>query len=132
MGISDVFVSRPFYGPRVDFATGFPTIEKLRVEVLEIGNLGWSMCDTLVFNESSFQEFHNCRNPHCTQGGILLGDLVRDVVSSGQIKKEHELKCAGFEGSPKGRKKYGICWNRFKVTIEIQYKQPVRSSPSGC
>lgn len=122
---SDVFRGQDLvFGNKVTFNEAFPEIEDLRVEVEQLGNGVTELNRIQVYNKEYFPgEFIDCKNPLCYNGGFSIGYILRDMVRKGETEFETSIICQGYEGSPKGRRKYGECMNLFKIKVSIQYKE---------
>lgn len=130
MKLSDV-LARPgfFTGPRVRFVDAFPTIDEITVEIDMDGIRPFGAYGGVrVFDKSNIEPAYDCPNPQCTRGGIRLESLISQMVCSRETSKEFQLKCEGYEGSPKGKRYYRTCTNWYKVKISIRYKGIVASS----
>lgn len=131
MKASDVFNShQPFYGEKSTFAKAFPTIEKLTVEVTEVPS-HFSPGGKSVYDEKSVGEFVNCTNTQCYNGGFKLGSIVREMVHVKQAEWSGSKRCQGYEGSPKGRKRYRSCWHDFEISIAITYRDSTVPAAQG-
>ena len=129
MKLSDVEAQKTYFLPRTPttFENAFPTVETMRVEVRPEGE-GFrpfhgqqEWIETYV--NGQIPTIINCRNPRCYGGGLNLGYELRwAIVEAKRTEFEHVYFCDGYEGSPKGRKKYGDCDTRFKVKITVKYK----------
>ena len=112
----------PGFGGFVDtFQEAYPTIKSLRVRVTEteLGSRGESR--TLVLTETSFYDVVNCSNPICYGGGIDLGTSIRTMVRNREAAKAITEACRGYEGSPKGHRRYRSCMHSFAVDVQIEY-----------
>ncbi len=74
-------------------------------------------------------EYIDCRNSLCYDGGVSVGQMLRDMVEEKKTEAEFSSLCRGYEGSPKGRRKYRNCSNFFEVKIRIEYNPPVHIDP---
>jgi hypothetical protein len=110
----------PFVGRTSKFSEAFPKIKNVRVTVEEL-DFGQHV-RSYVYTESNLSEYIDCSNPRCYNGGFQIGDQLRFMTYSNEIEKEFEIDCQGYEGSPKGRRRYGPCDRSFKVRIELEYK----------
>jgi len=121
---SDVFRETNFFlGEKVAFAKAFPSIETLRVEVEEDGDgVRYEWGRVSVYTQERSGEYINCSNLLCYNGGFRLGDILRHIVENKLTHHEAFEVCQGYEGSPKGRRKYRSCCNSFKVKVTITYK----------
>lgn len=119
---SDIFrETNYFLAQKTSFERAFPEIEDIRVTVEEFedfSSVGWKRS----FNKSNAGEYIDCRNSRCYGGGFDLGTLLRNMETKGETEYETTEYCRGYHGSPKGRKNYGPCEHRFKIRIEISYK----------
>lgn len=106
-------------GDKVTFSQAFPEIESVTVEGyetdygFEIGKCFWS---------TGYGEFLDCKNPQCYNGGVNIGQQIRFMLSVKETNREKMFYCQGYEGSPKGRIKRGMCAHRFHLKINIKYK----------
>jgi len=129
MKASDVFnQSQPFLGKSNSFTKAFPKIEDIRVEIRERGEgiPSWRQENDIsdIYTKINLPgEYVDCSNPRCYNGGFRLGQIIRFMAGQKQTEFQDTLPCQGYEGSPKGRKKYDDCPNMFKVKIKIEYKK---------
>lgn len=124
---SDIFEkSSPFLGTKTSsFAEAFPSIKSIEVSVREDEDMMWKMGQghTSIFTESTLRgEYYDCSGRSCFSGGICIGDIIRDMVRSKETHRETSKRCQGYEGSPKGRRKYRNCMHMFYVKVSIIYK----------
>jgi len=122
----DLFNETNFiFAEKVSFVDAFPSIEDIRVEVVR--KKGVSIYDkeeTLIYTKETIPgEYINCDDPYCYNGGISIGSIIRDMVRNRTTESEIPfIKCKGYLGSPKGKKKYGECYRNYKVKVNISYK----------
>jgi hypothetical protein len=104
------------------FDKAYPMIADFTVKVTESD--GGPNESTRVYNRHIRPgEYINCSNPLCYNGGFDLGSILREMTyQARETRWSGSRSCQGYEGSPKGRKKYGPCFNRFEVAVEITYK----------
>lgn len=128
---SDIFNETNFlFSKKVLFKEAFPGIESISVIVKEYENAGQKPDDglglypkTYIFNNSRLpSEYIDCSNIVCYNGGFSLGSVLRDMVLKKEALKEGKSFCQGYEGSPKGNRRYRSCIHRFEYKIEIIYK----------
>jgi hypothetical protein len=123
--LTDVISKSQFlFSKKVDtFHEAYPTIAKLHVEVSEkeLGSSG--LARRLTFTEQHFQHAVNCSNPVCYRGGVQVGWLIHDMVRNKETDREETKSCEGYEGSPKGRKRYRTCLHRFTVKAHVDYRE---------
>lgn len=123
MKASDIFAkSTPFFGAKSFFEDAFPEIETVSVKV----DFGYDYhLGRLVFeyNAKSLPgECIDCRNPRCFGGGFSIGEILRQMIRTGETVYNNQISCRGYEGSPKGRRRYGSCDQSFKVHIKLECK----------
>ena len=122
---TDVFRDTEFlFGRNVGFAEAFPTIRDITVKVEQSGEGvdRWNV--TRHLSKHSVGEYFDCANPLCYNGGVRIGSIVREMKFSNETHHEVSFSCQGYEGSPNGRRNYGPCFNRFKITVDIEYDEP--------
>ena len=130
MKAQDVFnASNPFLGKKCSFDEAFPEIDTIRVEYTESGVGAYSTrykgneaYQRVLGEKCHISEYINCSNPLCYNGGIHIGQVLREMVYNQETQKEDSKICQGNEGSPKGRKIYRKCYNYFQYKITISYK----------
>jgi len=130
---SDLFrESNPLIGPKVSFKEAFPSIQELKIEVTERGKGVKPAGNTYYYDLDNFPgEYIDCSNPMCYGGGFSIGFILHSMVSKGETERETTVSCQGYEGSPKGRRKYGPCFNYFQVKITIKYRSSGLQDPSS-
>lgn len=130
MKAQDVFNKTEFvFGKKTTFSEAFPEVKNITLEIEEDGkkptyysHLPDASVKKRVYRKDNFPgEFVNCSNPLCYNGGVRIGLIIDSMTSSKDTKYEKVFFCQGYEGSPKGRKRYRDCINRFKVKITIEY-----------
>ena len=123
MKASDVFRgTTPFFGTKAGFDEVFPEIEEIEITVQETG-YGVIGDGIQVYRKNQFGEYIDCSHRRCYNGGFRIGSIIRDMVRDKAIEFNTSLDCKGYEGSPKGRKKYGNCHNTFTIKVKIKYKE---------
>jgi len=123
MKASDVFrETNHFFGRKAEFNEVFPEIEDVEVTVQETG---YGVIDdgVQVHKKNQFGEHINCSNPRCYNGGFQIGSILRDMVKDKKVEFNLSLDCKGYKGSPKGRIRYGRCFNTFTIQVKIKYKE---------
>jgi len=124
---SDIFRETDYdFSKKVSFDEAYPTIKNVKAEVLQSGQ------GVVLRGHPSFYdnydlknwpgEFVDCSNPVCYGGGFSIGSILRDMVKKNQAQIKTTKGCRGYEGSPKGRRRYRSCGNRFKIKIYVEYK----------
>ena len=124
MKASDVFQETDFFfGKKVPFAEAFPEFKNVSVEVEEIGKGSHYGPIKRWYTEKNLGEYIDCSNTICYNGGFKIGEILREMVKNKQNDLEITRHCQGYEGSPKGRKNYGPCFNYFNIKVHIEYKE---------
>lgn len=120
---SDVFRETDFlFGKTSSFERAFPNILELSVEVEEQNSNG-SPIRTRRIDHRDMSEYVDCSNRFCYNGGVSVGRIIRNMVGSKATRHETELLiCQGYEGSPKGRRRYRSCLHAFRVVAEVKYR----------
>lgn len=120
---SDVFnESNYLLAEKVSFDQAFPDIEHVVVEYKETGH-SVQTGSKRIDRKSYLHEFINCSNPLCYNGGFSIRAILREMVRNRKTELETRKICQGYEGSPKGRRKYGKCVNLFEIQVSIKYKE---------
>ena len=126
MKASDVCSSQNFWLPRkpCSFSEAFPEIEDIQIELSEEGKEINDYDRTFFFNmRNPPGEYADCHNPHCYNGGIRIGQILRHMVATGKSDYSASERCQGYEGSPKGRRKYGSCDNWFSLKVRLKLRK---------
>lgn len=108
------------FGGKTTFQNAFPQIENIKVTVIE--KTGHGQIRRRQYDKTNTGEYSDCTNPICVSGGVSMGDLIRKMVREKKTEGEKSSMCKGYEGSPKGKKNYGPCRHRFKVSALVEYK----------
>lgn len=127
----DVFQERnnPFIEKSSSFEKAFPSIRSIKAKVEERGkgvdynNQFSGKYKERIYGNNSVTEYINCSNPLCYNGGFSLGHLLRMAEDQKKRRVEEIISCQGYEGSPKGRKRYSSCGNYFSILIDIEYHE---------
>jgi hypothetical protein len=126
MKASDVYKeTESAFTRRGSFGEVFPDIKEASVTV-EQAKYGRDSPVSRQYSKDTLSEFVDCTNPICYNGGISIGNILRKMVKEGQTHFEGGQLCQGYEGSPKGRRKYNRCPVYFKVNITIEYKEDLK------
>ncbi len=127
MKASDVFRKTDYvFRKKISFDEAFPEIDDIRVEVEERGEgvrQFFPGDSKSIYGKSLLGEYVDCSNSLCYNGGVSIGEAIREMVRSRATERETSQICCGYEGSPKGRRKYRKCTNHFKVKVAIKFKE---------
>ena len=126
---SDVFrdANLVFASKTNNFSEAFPKIKDFEIKVTEVGRgTSYSIGDrekTATYNMNHAPgEYIDCSNSLCYNGGFSIGNILRNMQHDNQEEYEEEfIFCRGYEGSPKGRRRYGPCSNYFNVKAKVTY-----------
>jgi hypothetical protein len=123
---SDVFRDTNYmFSKKVGFDQAFPEIEDLKVVVEQDGH-GIREYNKTRHYGKDVVEYIDCSNSLCYNGGFSIGGILRDMVRNRETHREDLALCQGYEGSPKGRRRYRSCINSFQFKIDIKYKDAVK------
>jgi len=111
------------FSKKVPFTEAFPEIDDITVEVKESGHGVYRNSCTGIYGKDTLGEYIDCSNPLCYNGGFSIGRILWEMVRKQQCDLKTMKICQGYEGSPKGRRKYRSCCNSFDVAIKIIYKK---------
>jgi len=123
---SDVFRESEFvFVSKTDsFDKAFPEIEDVKVEVTESGEGLTQFNRERIYSKRTLRgEYIDCHNPMCYNGGFDIGEIIRDMIRNKQAELVTYKTCQGYEGSPKGRRRYRSCVNSFNIKVTIKYKE---------
>ena len=110
------------FSRKVPFEEAFPEIDDVVVDVEEQGQVPQYRQHARQYTKANLDEFIDCSNPPCYDGGFSICEILRNMVSERQRELETIKCCQGHEASAKGRRKYRPCANFFKIKVSIRYK----------
>lgn len=122
---SDIFRETNFvFSKKVPFLEAFPELEEFRIEVSESPDMIWGKDQRarVYAKENPPGEFVDCTNFVCYSGGVSIGEILRDMIRQRKTEAEVSKGCRGYEGSPKGRRRYRSCMHHFTVKVSLKYK----------
>jgi len=97
-------------------------VAELNIKVKEVDDFMWrKSAREISFSKENWPEHFNCSNPRCHEGGVSISAVIRDALKENREHTIVKKKCQGYNGSPKGRKKYTSCIHDFEVTVDIHY-----------
>jgi hypothetical protein len=116
------------FGSRAPFQQVFPDFLKLEIFIAEQRHL-WGERNERTYTLSNPPGEHfDCSNSFCYGGGFSITQILRNVYEQRLTKFETLVDCRGYEGSPKGHRKYKDCAQYSKVTVRAQYRSSNGSS----
>jgi len=119
----DVFNETNFpFSQKTTFEKAFPEVKSISVDVEEKGRGVYSGLGLHHYGKGNVGEFVNCSNPKCYNGGFNIGETIRSLYFNKNTEAEGKEECQGREGTPKGRRLYDRCENRFSYKVKIEYK----------
>ncbi len=104
------------------FDSAFPDIEDLKVIVTQ-GGEGVSEWSRERYYSKGAGERVDCSNPLCHEGGFSLWEILGEMIGRRSAHKATSKARQGYEKSRSLIKRRRKCSNRFKVIVDIQYKQ---------
>ena len=116
------------FAQKVGFAEAFPEVEEVSIRVEERGRgaggyRGGSDTRVRTFTKMNLGEYVDCSNTLCYNGGASVGSALREAVRERRTEFEDSAMCQGYEGSPKGQRKYRDCINVFTIRGTIKYRE---------
>lgn len=123
---SDIFRDTDYaFVKKVPFHEAFPELEDFRIEVRESSDRIWGGDERgRVYTKANPPgEFVDCSNSVCCHGGgVSIGEILRSMIDQGKTEEHVSRGCRGYEGSPKGRRKYRSCMHSFDVKVALKYR----------
>jgi hypothetical protein len=109
--------------PRTKWCDVWRQVETMRLEVRQgKGFMAERAQPEIITQTSTYGKFVDCRNPMCVRGGVNVSVMIADAVVKRQTSIDVTSPCCGYEGSPKGARRYGPCLFRFLVRGTITFK----------
>jgi len=96
-------------------------LERIHVSVLEKGKDA-NPFELKILHKDAVREHVDCGNPDCYNGGISLGDLLRDMVSGRRDEFIGTSFCTGQEGDPDEPGPHPSCGTRFEVHATLRFR----------
>jgi hypothetical protein len=93
----------------------------------EFETLSAKVAESTIHRDGEFVDWNgravvDCSNPHCYGGGVALDEVIAKVYGRRLEHDEEKRMCAGYEGSPKGRRRHRRCLQMFRVVVDATYK----------
>lgn len=102
------------------FNETFPTIATIQV-VLE-RRFGRITRRAETIDASGITDIIACHNLRCVKGGFFIWHILHEMASRKQTYRQDLATCQGYERSPEGKRKFGVCMAMFDYTVDITYK----------
>ncbi len=112
----------PIFAQRVPFSEAFPEIQKASIRVEAEGRGTGYQPKSWTLHAPRISECIDCPNPLCYGGGLWIGHVLHEMYSHRETQRSGGAACEGYEGSPKGRRRYRDCLTTFLYDITIVYK----------
>ncbi len=78
--------------------------------------------DLRIIHRDAVREHVECNNPACHNGGISLGNVLREMVLNRQEEFIGTSFCTGQEGDPEESGPHPSCQTRFEIEATLRYK----------
>lgn len=75
-----------------------------------------------IAHRDMVREHVDCNNPHCYNGGISLGNVLREMVANHQEEFIGTSFCTGQEGDPEEEMLHPSCATRFEIQATLRYR----------
>lgn len=122
---SDIFRETNYvFSKKVPFLEAFPELEDFTIEVSESPDIIWGGEEhpRTYTKANPPGEFVDCTNSVCYSGGVSIGEILREMIRERKTQHQVSKGCRGYEGSPKGRRRYRSCMHRFTIKVSLRYK----------
>jgi hypothetical protein len=96
-------------------------VARLQISVQEKGTDA-SPFELRILHRDAVREHVDCGNPTCYNGGISLGDLLREMVRNRQENFIGTSFCTGQEGDPEESGPHPSCPTRFEIEATLRFR----------
>jgi hypothetical protein len=96
-------------------------VDRIRISVLEKGKDA-SPFELRILHRDAIREHVDCSSPSCCNGGICLGDLLREMVRGRQEEFIGTSFCTGQEGDPEEPGPHPSCPTRFEIEAVLRFR----------
>src|SRR5882672_6042297 len=96
-------------------------IDRLRVIITEKGRNAEPF-ELRILHKDSVREHVDCNNPACHDGGISLGNVLREMVAARQEEFIGTCFCTGQEGDPEVDIPHPSCSTRFEIEAALRFR----------
>ena len=96
-------------------------VERILVSVHEKGREA-NPFELRILHKDAVREHVDCGNPDCYNGGISLGDLLREMVRGRQEEFIGTNFCVGQEGDPDEPGPHPSCATRFEIEATLRFR----------
>jgi len=100
-----------------------PALRSFRFEIEEYEN-GFHQGDPFQISEANMPRggLLICRHKFCHGGGVLLEEIVREMLKDKVRNRALSKKCGGELTSLKGRRSHGKCHRTFEIKVHLDLK----------
>jgi len=96
-------------------------VDRIQVSIWEKGKDA-SPFELRIVHRDAVREHVDCHNPACYNGGISLGDLLREMVRGRQEEFIGTSFCSGQEGDPEEQGPHPSCATRFEIEAALRFR----------
>ena len=96
-------------------------VDRIQVSIWEKGKEA-SPFEARILHNDAVREHVDCNNPACYNGGISLGNLLREMVRGRQEEFIGASFCTGQEGDPEGSGPHPSCATRFEIAATLRFR----------
>ena len=96
-------------------------VDRIRISIHEKGRDA-NPFDLRIQHKDAVREHVDCNNPDCPNGGISLGDLLREMVRGRQEEFIGTSFCTGQEGDPEDPGPHPSCATRYEIEATLRYR----------
>lgn len=96
-------------------------VSRIHVSVWEKGKDA-NPFELRIQHKDAVREHVDCSNPLCYNGGISLGDLLREMARGRQDEFIGTSFCTGQEGDPEEPGPHPSCSTRFEIEATLRFR----------
>jgi hypothetical protein len=96
-------------------------VSRMHVSIWEKGKEA-SPFEVRIVHRDAVREHVDRSNPFCYNGGICLGDLLREMVCGRQEEFIGTSFCTGQEGDPEDLGPHPSCATRFEINATLRFR----------
>jgi hypothetical protein len=96
-------------------------VSRIHVSIWEKGKDA-SPFEVRIGHRDAVREHVDCSSPVCYNGGICLGDLLREMVRGRQEEFIGTSFCTGQEGDPEESGPHPSCATRFEIEATLRFR----------
>jgi len=96
-------------------------VDRFRIAVRERGKDA-NPYELRIIHRDAIREHVDCSSRACFNGGMSLGDLLREMVKSRQEEFIGASFCTGQEGDPEEPGPHPSCATRFEIEAALRFR----------